>query len=119
MACGLDNRFDGAPHDTQAPIPAGGSFTYRVHFPDAGIYWYHPHVREDYAQEQGLYGNIIVMPDNPTYWRPANRGEMLVLDDILLEDDQIAPFRRNADAWPAISTALPIRSWHWSARWLG
>jgi FtsP/CotA-like multicopper oxidase with cupredoxin domain len=98
----LDNRFDGAPHATQAPIPVGGSFTYRVRFPDAGIYWYHPHVREDYAQEQGLYGNIIVIPDDPTFWGPANREEMLVLDDILLEDGQIAAFSRSGPTHSAM-----------------
>ena len=43
----LENQYDGVPYDTQAPIPIGGSCTYRVKFPDAGIYWYHPHVRED------------------------------------------------------------------------
>jgi FtsP/CotA-like multicopper oxidase with cupredoxin domain len=98
----LDNRFDGAPHATQAPIPVGGSFTYRVRFPDAGIYWYHPHLREDYAQEQGLYGNIIVLPDDPTYWGPANREETVVLDDILLEDDKIAPFSRSGPTHSAM-----------------
>src|SRR5215212_5299652 len=30
----LDNRYDGT-HETQAPIPVGGSFTYRIEFPDA------------------------------------------------------------------------------------
>ena len=98
----LDNRFDGAPHATQAPIPVGGSFTYHVRFPDAGIYWYHPHLREDYAQEQGLYGNIIVLPDDPTFWGPANREEMLVLDDILLEDGKIAPFSRSGPTYSAM-----------------
>jgi FtsP/CotA-like multicopper oxidase with cupredoxin domain len=98
----LDNRFDGAPHATQAPIPVGGSFTYRVRFPDAGIYWYHPHLREDYAQEQGLYGNIIVLPDDPSYWGAANREETLVLDDILLEDGQIAPFSRSGPTHSAM-----------------
>jgi len=98
----LDNRFDGAPHATQAPIPVGGSFTYRVRFPDAGIYWYHPHLREDYAQEQGLYGNIIVLPDDPTYWGPANREKTLVLDDVLLEDGMIAPFSRSAPTHSAM-----------------
>jgi FtsP/CotA-like multicopper oxidase with cupredoxin domain len=34
----------------------GGEFTYRIQFPDAGLYWYHPHIREDYPQELGLYG---------------------------------------------------------------
>jgi FtsP/CotA-like multicopper oxidase with cupredoxin domain len=98
----LDNRFDGAPHDTQAPIPVGGSFIYRVRFPDAGIYWYHPHLREDYAQEQGLYGNIIVTPDAPTYWGKANREETLMLDDILLEDGQIAAFSRSGPTYTAM-----------------
>ncbi len=98
----LDNRFDGAPHATQAPIPVGGSFTYRVRFPDAGIYWYHPHLREGYAQEQGLYGNIIVLPDDPNYWGPANREETLILDDILLEDGKIAPFSRSGPTHSAM-----------------
>ncbi len=91
----LDNRFDGTPHDTQAPIPVGGSFSYRLRFPDEGIYWYHPHLREDYAQELGLYGNILVLPTDATYWGPANREETVVLDDILLEDGKIAAFSRS------------------------
>ena len=51
----LDNAFDGAADLTQEPVPSGGSFVYRVHFPDAGIYWYHPHVREDIEQAMGLF----------------------------------------------------------------
>ena len=61
----LDNRYDGVPVDTQAPIAVGGEFTYRVKFPDAGFYWYHPHLREDYGQEMGMYGTIIVEPSDP------------------------------------------------------
>src|SRR5215211_3473922 len=38
----LDNRYDGVPHETQAPIPIGGTFTYELDFPDPGLYWYHP-----------------------------------------------------------------------------
>jgi FtsP/CotA-like multicopper oxidase with cupredoxin domain len=87
----LENRYDGT-HDTQAPIPVGESFTYRVHFPDPGAYWYHPHIREDYGQELGLYGNILVVPAEPDYWPPANREELLTLDDILIEDGKIAAF---------------------------
>jgi len=56
----LENRYDGVPHETQAPIPVGGRFTYRIQFPDAGLYWYHPHIREDYTQELGQDGNILV-----------------------------------------------------------
>jgi FtsP/CotA-like multicopper oxidase with cupredoxin domain len=88
----LENRYDGT-HDTQAPIPVGETFTYQVHVPDPGAYWYHPHIREDYGQEMGLYGNIVVTPSEPDYWPPANRELLLTLDDILIEDGQIAAFR--------------------------
>ena len=87
----LDNRFDGT-HETQAPMPVGGRFTYRIEFPDPGVYWYHPHIREDYGQELGLYGNIVVTPADPDYWPPVHRELALVLDDILIEDGRIAPF---------------------------
>ncbi|NUT56633.1 MAG: multicopper oxidase family protein, partial [Thermoleophilia bacterium] len=87
----LDNRFDGT-HETQAPIPVGGRFTYRIEFPHPGVYWYHPHIREDYGQEMGLYGNIVVAPADPEYWSPVHRELALVLDDVLIEDGRIAPF---------------------------
>jgi FtsP/CotA-like multicopper oxidase with cupredoxin domain len=86
----LENRYDGT-HDTQAPIPVGETFTYQIHVPDPGAYWYHPHIREDYGQELGLYGNILVAPDEPDYWPPVNRELLLTLDDILIEDGRIAP----------------------------
>ena len=87
----LENRYDGT-HDTQAPIPVGESFTYQLHVPDPGTYWYHPHIREDYGQELGLYGNILVTPSEPGYWPSANRELLITLDDILIEDGQIAAF---------------------------
>jgi FtsP/CotA-like multicopper oxidase with cupredoxin domain len=87
----LENRYDGT-HDTQAPIPVGETFTYQVHVPDEGAYWYHPHIREDYGQELGLYGNILVTPSDPSYWPPATRELLLTLDDILIEAGRIAAF---------------------------
>ena len=90
----LDNRFDGT-HQTQDPIPVGGSFAARLVFPDPGIYWYHPHIRQDYGQEMGLYGTIVVAPTDPDYWPPAHRELVLTLDDILLEDGKVAPFSRS------------------------
>jgi FtsP/CotA-like multicopper oxidase with cupredoxin domain len=89
----VENRYDGT-HETQAPMEVGDSFTYRVQFPDPGVYWYHPHIREDYGQELGLYGNIVVVPADPEYWPPVNRELTLTLDDVLLEDGKIASFSR-------------------------
>jgi FtsP/CotA-like multicopper oxidase with cupredoxin domain len=89
----LDNRYDGT-HETQPPIPVGGRFTARVAFPDPGVYWYHPHIREDYGQEMGLYGNVLVEPADPDYWPAAHRELALTLDDILLEEGGVAKFSR-------------------------
>ena len=89
----LDNRYDGT-HETQPLIEVGETFSVHCQFPDPGVYWYHPHVREDYGQELGLYGNVLVEPADPDYWPPANRELAITLDDILLEDGKVAPFRR-------------------------
>src|SRR3989338_8969727 len=82
----LDNAFDGVPDVTQKSLQPGESFTYKIKFPDAGMYWYHPHVREDYAQELGLYGNYLVAPSDPGYWNEVNREIPIFIDDILIED---------------------------------
>jgi FtsP/CotA-like multicopper oxidase with cupredoxin domain len=97
----LDNRYDGT-HETQAPIPVGGSFTYRLQFPDAGVYWYHPHIREDYGQELGLYGNIVVEPAEADYWPAAHREVVLTLDDILVEDGKVAAFSHHGPSHVAM-----------------
>ena len=97
----LDNLSDGT-HQTQDPIPVGGSFSCRVVFPDPGVYWYHPHVREDYGKEMGLYGNVLVVPADADYWSPANREVPLTLDDILLEDGRVAPFSRVETTYAAM-----------------
>src|SRR4051794_25362272 len=97
----LENRYDGT-HETQPLIPAGGSYTVRVSFPDPGVYWFHPHVREDYGQELGLYGNVIVDPPEPDYWGPVHREMTLTLDDLLVEDGQIAGFSRSETSHSAM-----------------
>jgi FtsP/CotA-like multicopper oxidase with cupredoxin domain len=98
----LENKYDGVPHETQAPIAVGDEFTYRIQFPDPGLYWYHPHIREDYTQELGLYGNILVVPSEPGYWPPADRELVLVVDDLLVEDGKVAPFSRDETSYAAM-----------------
>ncbi len=90
----LENRYDGT-HETQPPIQVGESFSARVSFPDPGAYWYHPHIRQDYGQEMGLYGCVLVEPTDPDYWPPVHREIALTLDDILLEGGEVAPFSRS------------------------
>ena len=97
----LDNRYDGTA-ETQQPMPVGGSFVYRLTFPDPGAYWYHPHIREDYTQEMGLYGNIVVHPAEPDYWPEVHREMTLMLDDILVEEGKVAPFSRSQTTYTAM-----------------
>jgi len=88
----LDNANDGVPDMTQRAVAPGERFIYHLRFPDAGIYWYHPHVREDVQQDLGLYGNIMVRSPRSDYFSPANREEVLMLDDLLMGDDGMVPF---------------------------
>lgn len=92
----MDNPFDGS-QTTQEEMKPGETFSYKLKFPDVGMYWYHPHVREDYQQELGLYGGYLVIPESNTYWSPVNREVPLFLDDILIEEGNILLSKDKAD----------------------
>ena len=92
----MDNAFDGS-QTTQEEMEPGETFSYKLKFPDAGMFWYHPHVREDFQQELGLYGNFFVVPNQPDYWNPVNREIPLFLDDILIENGNINLSKQDAD----------------------
>jgi FtsP/CotA-like multicopper oxidase with cupredoxin domain len=77
----LENRFDGVEGITQPAVLPGAQFDYEVHFRDAGLFWYHPHMREDLQKDLGLYGSMMVRPA-ATETGPANREALLMLDDI-------------------------------------
>jgi FtsP/CotA-like multicopper oxidase with cupredoxin domain len=87
----LDNTFDGT-HFVQDAIAPGEVFTYALTFPDAGMFWYHPHVREDSAQDLGLYGNYFVTPQEEGYWSPVNQEIPLFVDDLRIENGEIVPY---------------------------
>ena len=56
----VPNAMDGVPHLTQKPIAPGESFVYEFDCPDAGTFWYHPHVRSFAQVGRGLAGVLIV-----------------------------------------------------------
>ncbi len=75
-----DWRMDGAVPITP-PVEIGETFSYQLEFKDTGVFWYHPHVREDYQQDMGLYGNFAVTEDG--YWSEVDQEAYLIVDDIL------------------------------------
>jgi FtsP/CotA-like multicopper oxidase with cupredoxin domain len=79
----LPNAMDGVPHLTQAPIAAnGGRFLYEFDLPDAGTYWYHPHLGSPEQVGRGLYGALVVEESDP----PAvDRDVVWVLSDWRLD----------------------------------
>jgi hypothetical protein len=95
----LENRYDGVPHG-RAPIPIGGTFTLPAPVPRRRVLGYHPHIREDFGLEWGC-GTIVVEPADPSYWPPPT-GADLTLDDLLVENGHIAPFRRSGRNYVAM-----------------
>ena len=80
----LPNAMDGVPYVTQDPIPPGGRFVYEFAPPDAGTFWYHPHVRGSEQQGRGLYGALIVEEAAPP---KVDRELTWVIDDWRLAED--------------------------------
>lgn len=80
----ISDQMDGSPR-IQSPIKPGATFTYTFRVPEAGTFWYHPHVDTAVQVENGLYGGIVVFDPkkDPTY----DAERMLVLRDIRLESD--------------------------------
>jgi manganese oxidase len=58
---------DGAPGVTQDAVESGGSITYDFIAKRAGTLWYHCHVDTQLHLMQGLYGMMIVEPQDKTY----------------------------------------------------
>ena len=75
----LRNDMDGVHDLTQAPVDASGRFTYRFTVPDAGTYWFHPHIGLEL--DRGLYAPLIVEdPNDPVAF---DVDVSLMLDDWL------------------------------------
>jgi len=90
----LDNPSDGVPGHTQPPVMPGERYRYQVKVPDAGVYWYHPHVREDAAQDLGLSANFLVTANGPDALPQVDREAVLLLDDMLLGPSGPIPWGR-------------------------
>jgi FtsP/CotA-like multicopper oxidase with cupredoxin domain len=88
-------EMDGVVHGSVLAIEPGETFTYEFIVPDAGTYWYHPHVRSEVQIERGLHGMLIVHEaeaDAPE----VDADRAFVLDDVRLnQDGTIAAFGAN------------------------
>ncbi len=74
----LRNDMDGVSPATR-DIPAQSDFTYRFSVPDAGTYWFHPHV--GLQADTGLYAPLLI--DDPNEPLRYDEEWVVVLDDWL------------------------------------
>jgi len=70
-------EMDGVPDITQPPVEPGGTFVYDFIVPDAGLFWYHPHVMSAAQVGFGLYGALLV--EDPAERALTGVGDELVL----------------------------------------
>lgn len=80
----IPHAMDGVPDLTQPPIAPGARFVYQFDVPDAGTFWYHPHVRGSEQQGRGLYGALIVEEAVPPR---VDRDVVWMIDDWRLMQD--------------------------------
>jgi len=65
----LPLEMDGVPYVSQLPVLPGEYFDYRFKTPDAGSFWYHPHVSSSEQLGRGLVGPLIVEEREPSGFR--------------------------------------------------
>ncbi|UGT70919.1 multicopper oxidase family protein [Nocardia gipuzkoensis] len=75
----LRNDMDGAPGVTQPEIASGGNYRYEFSVPDAGTYFFHPHV--GVQLDRGLYAPLII--EDPADGKDYDVEAVVVLDDWL------------------------------------
>ena len=77
----LPNAMDGAADVTQPPIAPGASFTYEFTIEQAGSYFYHSHTAPDRQQGLGLYGALLVDPQDPADRPTADKEAVIQLQE--------------------------------------
>ena len=83
-------QMDGVPGFSQPDVKPGESFTYDFIVPDAGLYWYHPHVMSATQVGFGLYGALLV--EDPADTVGVADELVVVLSDIgRLADGSLEP----------------------------
>lgn len=109
----IPDEMDGSPR-VQDPVANDDYFTYDFVVPDAGTYWYHPHVRSHVQVERGLYGAVVVHDTDvdPSY----DNERVIILDDVLIDGSGNfpAPFSEHMEAMHGRSGNYLLTNGNWS-----
>ncbi len=75
----LPYQMDGVPGVSFNGIPPGETFVYRFKVQQSGTYWYHSH--SAFQEQTGMYGAIIIDPDEGKRQIRADRDFVVQLSD--------------------------------------
>ena len=99
----VPNEMDGVPYVTQPPVMPGEYWVYEFKVVDPpGMYVYHSHFNSTEQVGSGLFGALIVEPENG--WKSAYGVEPDVETDLFLADGPL-DYTLNGKSFPA---TLPI-----------
>jgi FtsP/CotA-like multicopper oxidase with cupredoxin domain len=115
----LPNVMDGPAHITQEPIENGELYRYEFTAIQSGTYFYHSHDHVDRQQALGLYGAMLIEPQELEPSLQADHEYTLLLQEWLLREGLTYPampmdgampnyFTINGRAYPSTDT-IPMR----------
>ncbi|MEY9163821.1 FtsP/CotA-like multicopper oxidase with cupredoxin domain [Sinorhizobium fredii] len=111
----LPNDMDGPAEITQKPIEPGETYSYEYTVGQSGTYFYHTHDHVDRQQSLGLYGALIIDPEDPSDDIPADLEYTMQLQEWLKREWLTFPampmegalpnfFTINGKSYPATDT---------------
>jgi len=87
----LPNVMDGPANVTQKPIEKGQVYRYEFTALQSGSYLYHSHDHVDRQQALGLYGALIIDPENPADEITADHDYTIQLQEWLMREGLTYP----------------------------
>jgi FtsP/CotA-like multicopper oxidase with cupredoxin domain len=101
-------QMDGVPGVSQPEVKPGETFTYDFTLPDAGLFWYHPHVMSAAQVGFGLYGALVVEDPAERTTVGVDDSLVMVLSDMAIADGALEA----ADAGGSIGTVFGREGTH-------
>ncbi|NQZ99964.1 MAG: multicopper oxidase domain-containing protein [Myxococcales bacterium] len=80
----VPNRQDGVPGITTPGIRPGSTHTFEIPIRQAGTYWYHSHT--GLQEQRGVYGSIVIEPEDERAGIEVDRDLVVVLSDWTRDD---------------------------------
>ncbi len=90
---------DGVPGSTQDSVQPSTGFRYQFEAKRAGTLWYHCHVDTQFHVMQGLYGVIIVEPQDKTYEPEVDKDYTLVFSNLIRSNVEPDPTQTDPHAF--------------------